>query len=256
MKRDFLEEDMYALVRDHFLELGFTVHGEVKACDIAALKDDTLVILELKKSLSMELLLQAVKRQRIGDLTYLCIPKPKNYARNRKFQDMLYLLKRLSLGLIFCDPTQELLEVVLEPQEFDMARSRKAQSARRGQLMKEIRGRTTSLNTGGSRGRKLMTAYREDTIRLLWLASRQPTIAPKDGTSRGIRKAGSMLRDNHYGWFEKTGRGQYRMTSLGAQALADYREIIPLLTDHLIPNDSPAAAVTPEPVPPETAAAE
>lgn len=237
MKRDFLEEDMYELVRDHFLTLGYSVHGEVRACDMTALKDDTLVILELKKSLSMELLVQAVKRQRLGDLTYICVPKPVNYTKNRKFKDTLYLLKRLSLGLIFCDPAQGLLEVVLQPQEFDMARSRKAYSGRRQQLMTEIQGRATSLNKGGSRGRKLMTAYREDAIRLLWLSGRSEHIAPKDGTRRGIRKAGAILRDNHYGWFEKTGRGQYAMTESGRAALAEYAQILPLLTKDLTEDD-------------------
>lgn len=73
MKRDFLEEEMYDLVRDYFQDLGYNVQGEVRSCDVTALKEDTLVILELKKSLSLELLLQAVKRQKLGDLTYVCV---------------------------------------------------------------------------------------------------------------------------------------------------------------------------------------
>lgn len=49
MKRDFKEEDMYDLVRDYFLELGYKVNGEVRSCDVTAIKEDTLIILELKK---------------------------------------------------------------------------------------------------------------------------------------------------------------------------------------------------------------
>ncbi len=235
MKRDFLEEEMYDLVRDYFQDLGYNVQGEVRSCDVTALKEDTLVILELKKSLSLELLLQAVKRQKLGDLTYVCVPKPKRFAKNRKFQEMLYLLKRLSLGLIFCDPDQSLLEVILHPQDFDMEKSRRASRKQRDGLIREIESRKTSLNRGGSRGRKLMTAYREDAIKVLWLTSMRAFIAPKDGVRLGIAKTPSILRDNHYGWFEKIGRGRYVLTQDGVDALTEYKGVLEAITHGLDP---------------------
>ena len=233
MKRDFLEEDMYDLVSEYFINLGYKVHGEVKSCDVTALKDDTLIILEMKKSLSMQLLIQAVKRQRLGDLTYLVVPKPKKFTKNRKFQDMLYLLKRLSLGLIFCDPEQDLLEVIQHPQDFDMVKSKKISKKHRDRLIKEIEGRETNLNKGGSRGRKLMTAYREDSIKILWLASNREFIAPKDGVGLGIAKTPSILRDNYYGWFQRIARGRYTLTETGRVALVEYKEVLDHLTKDL-----------------------
>ena len=233
MKRDFLEEDMYDLVSDYFQSLGYKVDGEVKACDVTALKDDTLVILELKKNLSVQLLLQAVKRQRLGDLTYIVVPKPKKFTKNRKFQDMLYLLKRLSLGLIFCDPKQDLLEVIQHPQDFDMVKSKKVSRKHRDRLIKEIEGRQMSLNKGGSRGKKLMTAYREDCIKILWLASNHEFIAPKDGVRLGVAKSPSILRDNYYGWFQRIARGRYSMTKAGGAALIEYAELLEPLTEDL-----------------------
>lgn len=233
MKRDFLEEDMYDLVSDYFQGLGYKVHGEVKSCDVTALKDDTLVILELKKNLSVQLLIQAVKRQRLGDLTYIVVPKPKKFTKNRKFQDMLYLLKRLSLGLIFCDPKQDILEVIQHPQDFDMVKSKKVSKKHRDRLIKEIEGRQTSLNKGGSRGRKLMTAYREDCIKILWLASNHEYIAPKDGVRLGIAKSPSILRDNYYGWFQRIARGRYSITEAGKIALTEYEELLAPLTEDL-----------------------
>lgn len=233
MKRDFLEEDMYDLVSEYFINLGYKVHGEVKSCDVTALKDDTLIILEMKKSLSMQLLIQAVKRQRLGDLTYLVVPKPKKFTKNRKFQDMLYLLKRLSLGLIFCDPEQDLLEVIQHPQDFDMVKSKKISKKHRDRLIKEIEGRETNLNKGGSRGRKLMTAYREDSIKILWLASNREFIAPKDGVGLGIAKTPSILRDNYYGWFQRIARGRYTLTDTGRFALVEYKEVLDHLTKDL-----------------------
>lgn len=222
MKRDFKEEDMYDLVRDYFQDLGYKVNGEVRSCDVTAMKEDTLIILELKKSLSMELLIQAVKRQKLGDLTYVCVPKPKNYTKNRKHQDMLYFLKRLSLGLIYCEPDKNFLEVLLHPQEFDMTKSKKMNQRHREQLIKEIDNRRTSLNKGGSRGRKLMTAYREEALKLVWLCAGGDTLTPKEGVAAGVVKAPSILRDNYYGWFQKVARGRYELSEAGRQAMAEY----------------------------------
>ena len=226
MKRDYLEEDMYDLVRDYFLEMGYRVNGEVRSCDVTCMKDDTLIILELKKSMSMELLMQAVKRQKMGDLTYICVPKPKNYTKNKKHQDLLYLLKRLSLGLIYCEPEKNALEVLLQPQDFDLAKSKKINKKHRDRLIKEIESRKTSLNKGGSRGRKLMTAYREDALKLVWLCAGQEFLTPKQGVEFGVTKTPSILRDNYYGLFEKTGRGRYILTAGGFAAMTEYKAAI------------------------------
>lgn len=223
MKRDFKEEDMYDLVCDYFLELGYKVNGEVRSCDVTAIKDDTLVILELKKSLSMELLIQAVKRQKLGDLTYICVPKPKNYTKNKKHQDLLYFLKRLSLGLIYCEPDKNILEVLLHPVEFDMAKSKKLNKRQRDQLIKEIDSRKTSLNKGGSRGKKLMTAYREEALKLAWHCSGQTFLTPKEGIEKGVPKAPAILRANYYGWFLKVGRGKYELSPAGAAAIIEHQ---------------------------------
>ncbi len=227
MKRDYLEEDMYDLVRDHFKALGYQVHGEVKDCDVTAFREDALIVIELKKSLSVDLLIQAVKRQKVSDLTYICVPKPKKFTKNRKFGELLMLLKRLSLGLIYCEPERGLLEIMLHPQEFDLKRSKAMNRRRRDQIVREIEGRQTSLNRGGQTGRRLMTAYREDAIRLAWLCERQGgTLAPKDGTALGLSKAPAILRDNYYGWFQRVSRGVYCLTGSGQNVLKDHGEIL------------------------------
>lgn len=227
MKRDFLEEDMYDLVRDHFQELGYQVHGEVKDCDVTAMKEDALIVIELKKTLSVDLLMQAVKRQKISDLTYICVPKPRKFTKNRKFGELLGLLKRLSLGLIYCEPARGHLEIMLHPEDFDLAKSKTVNKRRRNQLVKEIEGRRTSINRGGQTKKQVMTAYREDAIRLAWLCERQGgTMAPKDGTVLGIAKAPAILRDNYYGWFQRIERGIYSLSDTGQVALTEHREIL------------------------------
>lgn len=226
MKRDFLERDMYDLVKDHFEKAGYKVHGEVKNCDITATKEGELIILEMKKSLTVDLLLQGVKRQRLADLTYLCIPKPKKFSKNRKYREVLYLLKRLSLGLILVDPAMDLLEVALEPQQFDMKRAQRSALKQRRRLEKEIQGRSLSLNAGGSRGAVLLTAYREEALKLLHLTGKFGQIAPKDGKKLGLHKAPGILRDNYYGWFSHPSRGVYGLTPEGQQALKDHEDML------------------------------
>lgn len=234
MKRDYREEDMYDLVRDHFQELGYQVNGEVRDCDVTAFREDALIVIELKKSLSVDLLIQAVKRQKISDLTYICVPKPKKFTKNRKFGELLTLLKRLSLGLIYCEPERARLEIMLHPQEFDLARSKTMNKRRRDQLVREIEGRRTSLNRGGQTGKRLMTAYREDAIRLAWLCESQGgTMAPKDGTALGLKKAPAILRDNYYGWFQRVSRGVYCLTEQGSKALTEHSDILEAVVEEM-----------------------
>lgn len=45
------EEDLYAPVRDYLTERGFSVKGEVEHCDIAAVKGETLPVVEMKLTL-------------------------------------------------------------------------------------------------------------------------------------------------------------------------------------------------------------
>ena len=72
-----LEVDMYQPVKVLLTDQGYTVYGEVKHCDVVALKGDELLIVELKQSLNMDLLLQAAKRLRLTSQVYVAILKPK-----------------------------------------------------------------------------------------------------------------------------------------------------------------------------------
>ena len=52
---DFKETDLYEPIRAFLEEEGYQVQAEVKNCDIAAVKDGQLVIVELKKAFSLKL---------------------------------------------------------------------------------------------------------------------------------------------------------------------------------------------------------
>ena len=57
------ESDLYAPVRDYLEGLGYEVRGEVRGCDIAAVRDGELIVVELKTGFTLELIYQALDRQ-------------------------------------------------------------------------------------------------------------------------------------------------------------------------------------------------
>ena len=67
------ESDLYGPVRDYLEGLGYEVKGEVRDCDITALRDGELIVVELKRGFTLELVYQAMDRQRI-DLTGITYP--------------------------------------------------------------------------------------------------------------------------------------------------------------------------------------
>ncbi|UUZ80776.1 hypothetical protein LJK88_39165 [Paenibacillus sp. P26] len=60
------ETELYAPVKAYLEELGYSVRGEVNHCDLVAIRgEEPPVIVELKKSFSIPLLLQAIDRSRM-----------------------------------------------------------------------------------------------------------------------------------------------------------------------------------------------
>ncbi|MCM3082236.1 hypothetical protein M3558_25230, partial [Brevibacillus invocatus] len=51
------EVDLYEPISQYFRRQGYEVKGEVLHCDLAAVKADELIIVELKRHLSVELLI-------------------------------------------------------------------------------------------------------------------------------------------------------------------------------------------------------
>lgn len=57
--KKLLEVDLYKPIQTYFSRDGYEVYGEVKDCDLVAVKDEELVVVELKLTLSVDLLIQA-----------------------------------------------------------------------------------------------------------------------------------------------------------------------------------------------------
>ena len=176
-----LEEDLYKPIHDFLEGQGYMVRAEVDYCDVSAVKDDVLLVVELKKNLSVALLAQAVKRQKVSDLVYVAVPKPKRFRADSKWKDTCHLLRRLELGLILVslEGSQPFVEIAVEPRAFDMAKCKRANLRKRNNIIKETKGRYKDLNTGGSKGKKLMTAYREQSLFIACCLQKLGPMSPK-----------------------------------------------------------------------------
>ncbi len=230
------ECELYEPIKKLFDDLGYKVNAEVKGCDITATKEDELIVIEMKKNLSTQLLTQALERQKIGAKVYAAIPTPKNYSP-KKYGDTIFLLKKLELGLIFVylRGKHSYAQIVLEPEEFYPPRKN---YERLKKIKAEITGRTVDTNTGGVCGKKIATAYTEKCIHIACLLDKYgPLNAPKLKALGADEKCANILRSNAYGWFKKVGRGVFEITALGARSLMEYPELEKYYTD-LIDNKS------------------
>ncbi|HQH52189.1 MAG TPA: DUF2161 family putative PD-(D/E)XK-type phosphodiesterase [Candidatus Hydrogenedentes bacterium] len=211
-----------------FLESqGYTVRSEVNDCDIVGTRDGHTVVVELKRSFTVSLLAQAADRQRVADAVYVALPRPAEPLRGKHWRRLRHLLRRLELGLILVSFTagRPRLQIVFHPTPF----ARKRDSRRRGALLREVEGRSGDFNRGGSTGRKLVTAYRENAIHIACgleaLGDCSPAALRNLGTGPKTR---DILYNNVYDWFERVDRGVYRLKDAGRSALKEY----PGLAEH------------------------
>jgi hypothetical protein len=228
-KKDFREEDMYKPVYEYLCGQGYTVRSEVNHCDIAAVKGDELLIVEMKKSLNLDVILQASLRQRLADIVYIAVLKPGRDLFSKRWKNLSYLLKRLQLGLMVVSLKEDfsLVEVVFEPVAFDMIKSKKQSKKKKQELIKEFEARYGDFNTGGSTGKKLVTAYREMAIHIACCLTEYGPLKPKELRKLGTdgKKTTTILSRNVYGWFDNISRGLYGINEKGRQEVKEYTEL-------------------------------
>ena len=214
------ETDLFPAVRDYLARNGYEVRAEVKHCDVTARKGDDLILIELKRGFSTDLLIQAAARQRATDSVYVALPHPPCGGWSKRWRGIKHLLRRLELGLLFVQGPE--VEVVFHPAPFQ----RQKRKAVRRAIIEEIAGRSADDNTGGSRGVKLVTAYREAAIYVACCLERRGELRPKELRALGASpKTQSILASNFYGWFERVDRGVYRLTAAGRAALTEHAAV-------------------------------
>jgi hypothetical protein len=120
-----------------------------------------------------------------------------------------------------------IVEVPIEPVAFDREKSRSMNKRKRESIIKEMKGRYGDLNVGGSRGTKLVTAYRESAVFVACCLEKFGPLTPKKLRILGTdeKKTTSILSENHYGWFNKIDRGVYSISEQGKKSLEDYKEL-------------------------------
>lgn len=218
------EAELFPYLKEYLESNNYTVRAEVKNCDITATRDDELVIIEIKTSINTTLLIQATDRQRVTDTVYVAVPKPSKHVSRKHWRGVQHLLRRLELGLILVNSKARLdkVKVVFHPIPFD----KKKISKRKRSILKEIEGRSGNRNVGGITGTTLVTAYRENAIKLAVLLSNLGASKPKRLREfEGGEKTTAILSSNFYNWFERVDHGVYDVTAKGKDALKKYPEL-------------------------------
>jgi len=237
--RPFRETDLYEPIRDFLASQGYTVRAEVVNCDIVAYKDGRLLVVELKRRFSIDLLLQAIDRQRVTNLVYVALPGPFNLRRESRWHGIKKLLRRLELGLIVVDLHREKpqAKVVFHPA---LHRTKRLTHERLA-VLEEMIGRSGNRNQGGSTREKLVTAYRENAIHIACCLERYGPLTPQQLRALGTgSKTTSILYKDVYEWFDRVSRGLYALSPRGRTALKDYPDLVAevgQLLDELLPPD-------------------
>lgn len=208
------ESDLYPPVKAFLEAQGYTVKAEVGAADVMACRDpDPPVIVELKTALNLPLILQGVARQGLFDHVYLAVPQPTKWTH--RYRDLTALLRRLGLGLLTVHDGR--VEPHLDPAPYQPRKN----AIKAARLLREFHKRQGDPNTGGTTGVKRMTAYRQDALRLAAALTVMPEGSSPAALAKatGVTRAGGILRDNHYGWFDHPAKGRYTLSPSGHAAL-------------------------------------
>jgi len=219
------EVDLYAPIK-HFLEAqGYIVKGEIGPCDIVAVRgDEGPVVVELKEQLNFALILQAVDRLTVSDAVYIAFRVGKDHSatwRSRQ-KHVKRLLRRLGLGLLTVSSRGTVVPV-LDPAPYRP----RSNATRRDRLLKEFAERVGDPEAGGSASRQRVTAYRQDALRCAReLASSGVLKVSVIRERTGVSRAGPILRDNHYGWFDRVKTGHYDLSPKGREELVRWSDTL------------------------------
>ncbi|MGI3778065.1 MAG: DUF2161 family putative PD-(D/E)XK-type phosphodiesterase [Janthinobacterium lividum] len=207
------ETALYAPVKAFLAARGYVVKGEIRGCDVVAVRDGAptrLVIAELKLGFSLELLLQGIDRMPMADEVWLAT-RARRQSRRRQ-SGVVRLCRLLGFGLLSVTASGT-VTTLAEPEPYRPRPDPK----RRRLLLREHAARTGDPATGGSTRQPLMTAYRQNALRCA------AALAPASLTLAELRIAGldpgTIPARNVYGWFRRESRGRYALTDAGRLAL-------------------------------------
>jgi hypothetical protein len=207
------ETELYGPVKALLEAQGYVVKGEVVGCDVVAVRgDEPPVVVELKRAFGLALVLQGIDRLAMTDAVYLAVG-----AWPRRGSEVLRLCRRVGLGFIVVSGDRA--EVALDPLPYRPRTSR----ARRTRLLGEHQRRVGDPTAGGSVGRPIMTAYRQDALRCAAMLEAGPATVRVIRAGADVPRAAGILQSNVYGWFERVERGVYALSPRGREAIEEHR---------------------------------
>ncbi|HWE16257.1 MAG TPA: DUF2161 family putative PD-(D/E)XK-type phosphodiesterase [Hyphomicrobiaceae bacterium] len=219
-----MESSLYLPVKRFLQKLGFEVKGEVCGCDLVAVRNGerpALIIGELKLTVTLELILQAVDRTAACDEVWLAV-RASRRGRGREHDPRVRKLCRfLGFGLL-CVSARGRVDVLVEPVPWRPRRDGK----RRSRIVEEHRRRHGDPVAGGSTRQPIMTAYRQQALACA-AALAQGAARPRE-LKPAMPDAPKILFRNVYGWFVRVERGIYTLSESGRAALARWSEQTPL----------------------------
>ncbi len=213
------EYEMFPMVKNHFETLGYKVNAEVKDCDVTAVRGEELVIIEMKTSLNITLLYQALDRKKVTPFVYIAIPKPKKNFR-KSILKMKNLLIKLQIGLLIIDVINGACVPYVEP---TVDKSQRENSLKKAKIVKEISRREVDGNLGGVNKTKILTAHKELGISLCVVLEKEgvvtsKTLRDKYGFDKDVNK---YLHTNFHRWYKKVGTATYELSREGKKLLND-----------------------------------
>lgn len=218
------ESDLYPPIKRFLEAQGYEVKAEIEDCDVLAVRgEETPVVVELKLSLNLDVIVQAVDRLSVTPHVYVGIPRSR-WKRSRRRKQIPKLLKMLGLGLALIEPQLKTgaVDVLLDPAPYKPRPSKP-----RGQrLLREFMKRVGDPNLGGTATRKgIMTAYRQRALAIgRFLEASGPTKASQVAKKLEEPKARDILYRDVYGWFERESVGVYRVSPRGLEEIPEWQE--------------------------------
>ena len=222
------EAMLYGPVKRFLERCGYEVKGEVQGCDLVARRgDEPAVIVELKLRFTLALVLQGIDRLRLSERVYLAVPRPARGTRGvmPDAPPIRRLCRRLGVGLILVGRNS--VAIVEEPVPY---RPRPA-AKRAARLIAEFDRRIGDMNVGGRNRAPIVTAYRQDALRVAGVLAAGPMRVAELRTVTGVADAASILQRDVYGWFARLRRGTYALSDRGHAALGQFAEAVAVLAD-------------------------
>ena len=216
--RHLRETELYGPIKAFLEGQGWEVKAEIGAVDVMACRaGDPPLIVELKVGFSLSLVYQAVDRQVVTDLVYIAVPRKTGKPFQTALKNMKKLCRRLGLGLMTVRLKDALVEVHCDPGPFQPRKIK----VKKSRLLREFERRTGDPNVGGAASNgAVMTAYRQDAQACaVYLFEHGASKGSEIARATGVTVATTLMRNNHYGWFEPVERGVYGLTQAGAAAV-------------------------------------